>query len=367
MTPSHRASTSWILILLLAAAVLAVSCAGGDSQASEGATSSGSGEEEAEGSEAPPVEITILGRGPMESVLRFTSDLEAEQAVPVHSLNPASRRLVELLVEEGHRVSRGQLMARLEDHEPRLALARVTSQLDKARRDHARLESLFQQQLIAEQAYTEARHELEQLELGAEDARRQLSYSEVRSPIAGTVATRQVKLGDQVSLNQQLFEVVDFDSLVVRVFVPERELHRVRVGQEARLTSQARPGQVFPALVERIAPVVDPRSGTVRVTLEVPYQVGLLPGMFLEVSLVTDVREDALRVPKRALIHDRDQAYVYRWVEGDSVERVRVRPVLEDARYVEVAEGLAPGDRVVVAGQAGLRDGAAVRVVGESS
>jgi membrane fusion protein (multidrug efflux system) len=91
--------------------------------------------------------------------------------------------------------------------------------------------------------------------------------------------------------------------------------------------------------------------------------------MFLDVQLVTDVREDALLLPKRALLIDHDQAWVYRLKADDTVERLLVQPVLEDAAHVEVrAAGgqgvaLAPGDRVVVAGQAGLKPGAKVRVV----
>jgi membrane fusion protein, multidrug efflux system len=348
---------------LLAVALAAGACAGGKTGASEAPGNNEEGEE----AQTPPVEVAVLGIGSMEASLRFSADLDAEQAVPVHSANPASRRLVQLLVEEGHRVSRGQLLARLEDEEPRNALAKVASQLDKAQVDHERQRRLFEQQLVSEQVYTEGRHQLEQLLIAVEDARRQLSYSEVRSPIAGTVAQRLVKLGDQVSHNQKLFEVVDFDSLVVRVYVPERELARVRVGQPARLTRPSRLDETFPARVERIAPVVDPKSGTVRVTLEVPYRPGLLPGMFLDVALVTDVREEALRVPKRALVLDRDQAYVYRVLEEGTVERVVVNPVLEDSDWVEVGEGLSVGDRVVVAGQAGLKPGIAVRVVGERS
>jgi membrane fusion protein, multidrug efflux system len=352
-------------LALVAAALVAGACAGGKTGASEGPDDGAKGD--AEERQAPPVEVAVLALGPMEAVLRFSADLEAERSVPVHSAHPASRRLVRLLVEEGDRVAPGQLLARLEADEPTNALARVSSQIEKARLDHDRQRRLYEQQLVSEQVYTEGRHQLEQLEIAMEDARRQLSYTEIRSPLGGTVTTRAVKVGDQVSLNQQLFEVVAFDSLVVRVYVPERELARVRVGQEVRLTSLARPGEVFPARVARIAPVVDPRSGTVRVTLDVPYRSGLLPGMFLDVAVVTDVRSDALRVPKRALVLDRDQAYVYRLQEDGRVERVQVQPVLEDSEFVEVRTGLTAGERVVVAGQAGLKPGVAVRVVGERS
>jgi RND family efflux transporter MFP subunit len=135
------------------------------------------------------------------------------------------------------------------------------------------------------------------------------------------------------------------------------------------LTAQALPGVAFPGTVDRVAPVIDPRSGTVKVTVRVPYREGLRPGMFLDVQLVTAVRQDALLLPKRALLVDQDQAWVYRLKTDGTVERLLVQPVLEDAIHVEVrpapaGAGLAPGDRVVIAGQAGLKPGAKVRVVG---
>ena len=371
---------SVVAIPLLAAALVAGACGGGDSRASaspsaeptkEGKDGKEGEADKAKQPQAAPVEVATLQRGAMEAVLRFSTDLEAEQAVPVHSQSPSLRRVVQLLVEEGQRVGRGQLLAKLQDDEQRQSVARASGQLDKARADFARQERLFAEKLISEQVFTEAKHQLAQLEIELAGARQAWGYTEVRAPIAGTVAVRRVKLGDVVTMDQTLFDLVDFDTLVVRVYVPERELARVKPGQAARLFAQARPGVVFAGTVDRVAPVVDPRSGTVKVTVRVPQAPGLMPGMFLDVQLVTDVRQDALLLPKRALLLDHDQAWVYRLKPDSTVERLLVQPILEDARHVEVqpaasrAGGLVPGDRVVVAGQAGLKPGAKVRVIGE--
>ena len=350
----------------LALALLLVGCAGGNSNASEGPAEGEKKGEDGKPAEpqAAPVEVATLARGPMEAVLRYSTDLEAEESVPVHSQSPQLRRVVQLLVEEGQQVGRGQLLAKLQDDEQRHGVSRVQGQIAKARADFERQERLFEQKLISEQAFTEARHQLQQLEIELADVRQAWQYTEVRAPIAGTVTVRRVQAGDQVGADQALFEIVDFDTLVALVYVPERELARVRPGQAARITSQAVPGVVFPGVVDRVAPVVDPKSGTVKVTIRVPPAEGLRPGMFLDVQLVTDVRQDALLVPKRALLVDHDQAWVYRVKQDGTVERLLVQPVLEDARHVEVRAGLQPGDRVVIAGQAGLKPGAKVRVVG---
>lgn len=309
----------------------------------------------------PPVEVATLDRGPIEAVLRFSSNLEAEAEVQVFS--QAARRIVELKVEEGDRVTADQPLVRLQDDEQRNEVARIESQLAKARREYERQQSLFARELISEQTMNEATYEVEQLEIGLEDARRMLSYTEVRAPIAGTITNRYVNLGDTITVNQHLFDIVDFDSIVARVYVPEKELGRLRLGQKARLFSDSLGSEPRRGEVLRIAPIVDPRSGTVKVTLAIPRNQGLLPGMYIEAELVTDVREEALLVPKRAVVYEDNRAFLYRYLEGSTVERLEVRPLLADRENIEPSgDRLSPGDRVVVAGQAGLKDGARVRL-----
>lgn len=357
------------LVPLLALALIAAGCSGDDAAARPAHDGAAGSDPAARGgaAEALPVTVTTLGRGPMEAVLRFSTNLEAENAVAV--LSQATRRVEQLRAEEGDRVQKGQLLLRLQDAEQRTSLAKVQSQLDKARREYERQKKMHAAELISEQAMNDATYEIEQLDLALEEARRQLSYTEVLAPISGTVTRRLVSLGDHVTPNQHLFDLVDFDSIVALVHVPEKELPRLKVGQAARISTPAL-GQAFEARIRRLSPVVDPRSGTVKVTVDVPYRPGLRPGMYADVELVVDRRPDALLVPKRALVYDDEQVFIYRLKGGDRVERLLVRPALEDAANVQPAPepkqegGLAEGDRVVVAGQAGLKDGDRVRLTG---
>ena len=348
--------------LVLGLSLLAGGCTAGDTEASENPET-----EEAKPAEAVPVEVASLGTGSIESVLRFSTNLEAEQAVGVYS--QAARQVVALNAEEGDRVQKGQVLVRLQDDAQRTEIAKVEGQLTRARREYERQKRLWNDQLISEQAFNDATHDLEQLELALEEAQLQLSYTVVRAPISGTVSRRMVNLGDQVTVNQHLFDLVDFDSIVARIFVPERELARLSVGQPVRITAPALAGREFTGRVDRLAPIVDPQSGTVKVTVGIPGRPeGLRPGLYVDVALVTEVRDEVVLVPKRALVYDQEQVFVYRLAaDGSTVERLLVRPVLEDKERVlpEVASGepLAVGDRIVVAGQAGLKDGARVRLL----
>ncbi len=343
----------------------------GDSQEENGKPD-GADEDDEEGDEedeeeAVPIEVVALGRGPIETVLRFSTNLEAENDVQVVSRASRQLQVRQLLVEEGAEVGRGQLLLRLESAELRTALKRIEGQLARARREYDRQTNLYQQQLISEQVYNEATYELEQLELALEDAQRELGYTEVRAPIAGTVTERHVSVGDQVTANQMLFRIVDFDSIVARVYVPEKDLWRVSEGLEARLYAEADRSVERLGSVDRVAPQVDPRSGTVKVTIAIPRGAGLLPGMYVSVELITAVNAEAVLVPKKALIYDAEQIFVFRLEGEDRVERLLIQARLEDRDNIEPAGELAEGDRIVVAGQAGLKDGALVRLIEEQA
>jgi len=313
--------------------------------------------------EAIPVAALPMFRGRIESVLRFSTNLEAENRVDV--LSEAERHVTELLVEEGDTVRAGQTLLLLEDEAQRTALRRVESQLDRSRLEYERQKRLFEQDLISEQAYNQARYDTEQLELALEDAERELSYATVLAPISGVITERVVNVGDHVETHAKLFQIVDFDSIVARVFVPERQLPGLFVGQPARVLAQSLAGS-REAAIERISPVVDPQSGTVKVTLGIPGNQGLLPGMYVEVDLVAAVEDDALLAPKRALVYDQEQVFVFRVVdgtEGPRAERLLVSILIESEDVVQLAGDLAEGQRLIVAGQAGLKDGARVRLL----
>jgi membrane fusion protein (multidrug efflux system) len=198
--------------------------------------------------------------------------------------------------------------------------------------------------------------------LALDDAQRELEYTEVRAPIAGTISRRLVKLGDLVNLNQHLFDIVDFTSMVARIYVPEENLPNLQLDLPARVTTTTLRNQEFKGYVKRIAPVVESKSGTVKVTIGFKDIGTLRPGMYVDVELVTAKRGDAILISKRALIIDGELNYVFRLLPERKVERVVVEEKVKDKLNVEPVSGFKEGDQVVVAGQTGLKDGAKVRL-----
>ncbi|MCH9649781.1 MAG: efflux RND transporter periplasmic adaptor subunit [Deltaproteobacteria bacterium] len=371
----HMLPTLIAAFLLLAVTLPQIACSGVDTEAREarenGATKD-PGEEGEDEDTTVPVQVATLSLGAIEAKLRLSTNLEAENEVQV--LAEASRQVRKLLVEEGDVVRRGQLLVNLQDDEQRTTLAKVESELRKVRREYERQQRLYAQGFLSEEDLSNATYQIEQLELREEESRRQLSYTEVRAPIAGTVTQRRVSLGDYVTPNQPLFDLVDFGSIVARVFVPEKELVHLQSGQEARISAPSLGEEVYHGKIDRIAPIVDPQTGTVKVTVSLPDNrdgasqkatgTALRPGLYVDVELVTAVHPDALLIPKRALVYDQDQVFIYRLMNNESVERLALRVLLEEKDFVEAEGKVKLGDQVIVAGQAGLKDGAEVRLVG---
>ncbi len=313
------------------------------------------------------VELETLKRGRIEALLERSAPLEAEAQVQVlaRTQNPA----VELLVEKGDTVEKDQVLLRLEDDRQQTDFAQSLTQMEQAKVDLARKQSLYDQNLISETEFLTAKFNFTQAELRHENNKRQLEYTEVRAPIKGTITSRTVKVGDSVNMGTPIFQIIDLESTVAMIHVPEQYLPRLKQGMEARLTSTTYADQVFPGYVKRVSPVVEARAGTVEVVVALKELGPLRPGMWVDVELVLDTKDDALLIPKRAIVYDNDQTYAFKtFSDPKGIKRAKrflVEPANIDKENVEPKENFAEGDPIVVAGQIGLKDLAPVREVGE--
>lgn len=322
-------------------------------------------------SPAIPVEVSKPKRGEMAAVYTGTAPLEAERKAFV---NPKVRGEIRaVLVEEGDRVREGQVLARLDGDQLRLEVAQAEAQMRRLERDYNRTLELQKKGLVSATAFENLKYELDAARATWELAKLQLSYTEIRAPIAGTVTQKTdiVKVGNTVvpaggviqNADSALFAIEDMDSLVARISVPERELTRLSEGQPAELTFDAVPGRRFAGEVTLIRPAVDAATATFQARVRVHDPEGLLkPGMFARIAIVYERKADALQIPRAALLDGDGPPRVFVVSDGQAVER-EVTLGLSNGAWVEVVSGVADGEDVVVVGQGALRPGSAVRVV----
>ncbi|MCP4202708.1 MAG: efflux RND transporter periplasmic adaptor subunit [bacterium] len=312
-------------------------------------------------STAVPVEVAPVERRSISFYIQSNGTLEAENEVDV--VARTNGPIEELRTEEGRVVSKGQLLARIDDDEIRsqVEIARVS--LEEARLNFERAERLYSIQLVSPEEYEQARSRFETARAQYQGNQLQLGYTEIRAPFSGRIVARYIDAAQQVSAGTPLFRLSDFDPLLCPVQVPERELPRLVVGQAAYLTVEAWPEEPFDASVLRISPVIDADTGTVKVTLDVSARDKLRPGMFARVFLKTETHDSAVVVPKTALSLESlgDTVFVDR---NGTAERRDVEIGFEEGDSVEVLSGVSPGELVVVVGQDGLSDGTPIQVLG---
>lgn len=363
------------------AAVVLAACGGGGDAARSG---------EAKADTSVPVEAVAAARRAISASYSGVATLEADSEAQVAA--KVSGALVKLFVEEGDEVKAGQVLARLDDENPRLNLVKAEATLRKLENDYRRSSEMFERKLLSVEQNDKIRFDLETQRATYDLARLELSYTTITAPIPGVISRRLVKVGNYIQVNQALFQIDNFDPLLAVLNVPERELQTLRPGQVVVMRVDSLPETRFEGRIQRISPVVDPATGTFRVTCEFRDAARRLKsGMFGRLEIAYGEHADALTIPRSALIEEDGETAVFLVVEGRAVtvtaskdgdakakddakavpkdvpawvaQRRLVKTGYGDAAHVEILEGLSDGDRVITVGRSAVRDGTAIQVL----
>jgi RND family efflux transporter MFP subunit len=290
------------------------------------------------------------------------------------SLKDAEGRVRELEIER-KQAARELDQAEVSLHEAEAALARTNEGIkdgtisveENERATFAR--NLCEKKVEAAQAAVEkgvVAQELggvavERAKAGRDKAAVLLERATIRSPLAGVVTLCNVREGERVRTGDVLYKVEDTGTLVLYGNLPVRDAARVKAGDAVTLDSNAVPGKAK-GKITLVAPTVDKESGTVRVKAEIEPMVGFRPGLFVAMRIVVATRENALVVPRRAILHDDEQGpYLFVVRDGHAV-RVPVKTGFEGEGVLEV-EGISEEEPVLVEGQDTVSDGAKVEVL----
>ena len=349
-----RILSSFLFTLTLIAFSLSNTSCSSDAQ-------SKSPEEEEDERPAVPVEAATVETGEIAAFYTGTASLEAEEEALV--VAKTGGIAIEILAEEGQYVEEGQALVKLDDERLTLELSRTEAALVKLRQDYERNEELFQKSIISAVEYERIKSEYETQKAARDLAQLEVTYTTVRAPFSGIISERLIKKGNMVATHAPTFRLTDFDPLLAVMHVPERELNKLRKGQRAELRLDALYGEVFTGAIKRISPIVDPTTGTFKVTIEVRNRSRQLkPGMFGRIRIVYDTRTDVLLVPKEAILAEDDESAVY--VVRDSIAyRQVVETGYSNDEHMEIISGIDAGDIIITTGQNSLRDSSKVEVI----
>jgi membrane fusion protein, multidrug efflux system len=308
-----------------------------------------------------PVSVAPIATGPVSAYITSTANLVAEDEVKV--LAESEGRVAELLVEEGNRVGKGQVLAQLAKDDAEIALKKAEVRLENSRLNFDRAQQEVQDHLISQEQFdkTHLENQIAQQELA--EAQWRLAKTTIRAPFGGRVTERFLKLGQHIRPGDPLFTVSDFDPLIAKIFLPEKDVFGLKEGREVRITLKANDQTRFHGRIRQISPVVDTATGTVKLTIEAsapPQEVR--PGAFVTIDIVRETHPQAILLPREAVVRELQDAFVFVANAGVAEKRT-VSLGLEEGARIEALSGVKAGEQVIIAGQGGLKQGSPIKVI----
>ncbi|MAX33779.1 membrane fusion protein, multidrug efflux system [Onishia taeanensis] len=317
-----------------------------------------------------PVEAVTIESQSWRPGLSSVGSLRAINGVEV--ANEVAGVVSEVDFESGQRVSKGDVLIRLEDSVDQAALAALEAQAQLTNETYQRYSNLLPRNAVSQSQFDEARANYQAARADAEQQRAQLNKKTIRAPFDGVVGLRQVDLGEYIAVGTPIVDLNMLDPIHVDYSVPERALDRVAAGRSIELTVAAYPGRVFKGEILAIAPSINESSRTVNVRAKLDNADGALhPGMFAEVSTLSADTRNVLTLPRTALSFNTYGDFVFRIVENDQGQTIASRQQVKTGNtrgdVIEITDGLSEGDQVVATGLLRLRDGQPVKVSDQSA
>lgn len=341
------------------------------------------------GQQATSVETYTVEQSDISRQIRSYGNIRAQDVV---SVTPQiSNRITEIHVDLGDTVRQGEVLAEIYDipYRDQLEQAQAQYRQNKAtfERDSTqfiRQKRLHDQGLIsstefenAQAAYENSRAAVEAARASITQSRENLKNTEIRSPVYGVVLTRNVAVGDLASTGQAAYEIANLTGYETRVYLPMEEWSQVEVGQEVSFRVSNQSAASARGRVSRISPRLDPTTGLGEVVISLTEDgPSIHQGVLVEAVINVETHRGAVVIPRSALVENvqtliepesntiqLERTYSAFVVQGDTTAVKRDLELgIEQGDRVEVLAGLNPGDQVVITGQAGLEDGARVRV-----
>jgi membrane fusion protein (multidrug efflux system) len=271
--------------------------------------------------------------------------------------------IAEVLVQEGSRVSQGQVLARIESDDYRIALDSATAAYRRARSDYERKKTMLSKKITSQAELEMSETEMLTAKAAMEEAELQLSRCTITAPMSGIIKRLDAKIGLLLSIGDPVAEILQIDRVKAVVGIPESDVDAVRSISDVNIAIQALGDLEVTGKKYFLSPAPETTARLYRLELEVDNTGGeILPGMFFRANLLKKTVEEALTVPVYSIITRNNEQYVF--VANDRT--VHKRPVslgIMEKWQVQVTEGLRPGDMVLVEGHRDVEDGQHVNVI----
>lgn len=359
-----------LLVLIGAAAFVVMNKRKASAAAATGAAGSvaANGDKSKDGKEKTPIPVSTakVTVAPVSSYVSATANLVAEHEVKI--VAETDGRIAQLLVDEGQFVRSGQPLAILVRDDAQIALVKSRVRANNARTAYKRAKDMMDKELLSQGDYDKTSMEKDVAEQELAEAEWRLGKTTIRAPFEGRLTDRVVNQGQHLRPGDTLFTVTDFDPIIARIYLPEKDVLALNPGSNVRIRMKASDDVSFRGRIRQISPVVDPATGTVKITVEAVNPPAFVrPGAFVNVDILRETRQGAIVLPREAIVRELRDAHVFIAGTGNIAKKRAVTLGLEEGGLVQILSGVQPGETVVTAGQGGLKDGSLIKILAAKS
>jgi RND family efflux transporter MFP subunit len=265
-------------------------------------------------------------------------------------------KVIKMNVQEGDKVSKGQVIAKLDDDILALQLESASVNVEMNKNDDARNNHLIKQNAISGVQSEKTKLALKAAEAQYKLIKKQLKNTSITAPFSGVVTKKMIDLGSVIGAGTPLIELTDISSLKLTISVPERDILKFKVGQKVTLNADIYGSKEFKGTVTSISFKAD-ASHNFKVEITTPNTSSnpLMAGMYGSVQLNNSKAKTALAIPRKALIGSTKKAKVF-VVRGGKAKLVSFTAGAGDSEFIEVVDGLLATDLIVVKGQINLQN-----------
>ncbi len=311
------------------------------------------------------VEVWPIAPGSLTDVLEISGRLEPRAEVLVSA--ELGGAVEEVLFDKGHRVEKGQLLARVGSDLLQAALNEAEADLDEARIEHERARRLVEREAAPEQTLTAAEANLKRTEARVESAQLRLARSEISAPADGVVVQRAIEPGEVVGPGSPVAVLHDTSRLRATVGIPETDIAFFRVGSPAEVQVDAYSDRSFEGRIAYIAPNATQPGRNFQAEVEIENEDGSLrSGLIVRTRLERHAYEQAVVIDRDLLMERDGVLYAFVLDGGEAAMRtVAIGP--DEGDRVVITAGLAIGETLIVGGHRNLLDGQPVRVAARAN
>jgi membrane fusion protein (multidrug efflux system) len=295
----------------------------------------------------------------LENKIYSSGTVMANEEVVLHP--EVSGKLMSVNFTEGNYVSKGALLAKINDADLQAQLKRLGFQLKLAKEKSGRLKGLLDIQGVSQQEYDEGASQLQLITSDMDYTRAQIAKTEIRAPFAGKIGLRQVSAGSFVTNASTIATIQQTNVLKIDFTIPEKYSDIVRIGDMVQFTVDNTAEKSF-AKVYAIEPKIDAETRNITVrALCTQAQVGIYPGSFARIELVAGKKQASILIPTEALIPELKGKKVFISKSGKAIP-VMVQTGIRTDTQIEITSGISEGDTVIVTGIMSLKPEANIKI-----